>query len=685
MAQTTKKRIFSLIIVLSAISLFVPLYAPLLFVTGIIQTFILPGFVLIFLLGDRNRPWTDNIFMVPLISPVLLTLTVLLTFRFTGDFPLSLRLSAGLFYLLFIICVLTGRNRFGRFESPIPRSAIILSAAYGLLIAVSYAVNDLLLIRSDAWYHASVTSEILSRGVPPMEPWLPDRAIRYMWIYHLFLASWKNLSGLELFRALGFFNIVNAFCFPYLIARIISAFVSDGRRIFWSSLISIAGLESASWVATPIVIARAMVGEVKGAAEISRIIGNLKFDGPEMIHSLTPYIASMVNLSDKFITITSFSYSFVLFLLVFVFFLSRDYIRKSRASAAVLFFILILGSFLFHVIIGTALICTIVGAGILLPLVNRFILKRPTELFPQLMPPAVAVAAAAAGLPYLASLGGTETGGGSFIAEYLHFGVRNLVTILLPLLILFCPARRALGKIFSTSREEYIFLASWIVPLLALNLFANLPTGNEDKLIFPLFLLLGPVISIEITGILENSRGTRKKLLLAWTMILFLVPPLLTFYAFIDYSAEEAGIERRYHAYRSDRELFEAVESHTGRHAIIAEKGFDHLMPVFAQRRNLAGMMLLHYVYGYDENYVTNNYELNETLFACEPLTDETIARLATFDFALYIAVSRKDIRECPSLAMKFEDRGNMFESVYSGSEGKLYVFKRPGERGDEN
>jgi len=681
MLQTTEKRIIYPVIVLSAISLFVPLYAPLQIVSGVIQSFVLPGLVLLFLLGDRDRPWTDNIFFVPLVSPVLLTLTVLLALRITGDLSTSLKLSSCLFYLAFIILALSGRDRFGKSVSPVPSSAVILSVAYGLLIALSYALNDLLLIRSDAWYHASVTSEILSRGVPPMEPWLPDKPIRYMWMYHLFLASWKSLSGLDLFRAMGFFNIVSAFSFPYLIARIISVFISGSRRIFWSSLISIAGLESVSWIAIPVVLARPFIGTVKGAAEFSRIIGNLKFDGPNMAHTLTPYIASMVNLSDKFITITSFSYSFDLFLLVFVLFLSRDYMRKSKIGSAILFFMVILGSFLFHVIVGTALICAVIGAGILLCLLNRFVSKRPFELYPRLMPLAAAAAAAAAGLPYLASLGGTETGGGSFLGEYLHFGLRNLITIALPLLILFRPARKAVGKIFSLGKEEYVLLASWLVPLTALNLFVDLPRGNEDKLIFPLFLLLGPMVSMEITGIMGGARGARKKLLLAWTMFLFLVPPALTFYAFIDYSADEAGIEKRYHAFRGDRTLFEVICSRTENHAIVAERGFDHLMPVFAGRRSLAGMMYLHNIYGYDAEYITDYYDLNNDLFACGPLAGETIDRLAGLDFEIYVAVLREDFTECPFLATKFEDGEGLFELVYADGEGRLYHYLKPGNR----
>ncbi|HER44125.1 MAG TPA: hypothetical protein ENO08_06665 [Candidatus Eisenbacteria bacterium] len=675
MAWLNEKKVLSAAVVLSSVSLFAPLPAPLLFVAGVIQSFILPGLVLFFLLGGRDRPWTDHIFMIPIFSPVLFTLTMLLALKLTGDLSVSLRLSAGSFYILFIICMIAGRDDLGRFESSVPAGAILLSICYGLLIAASYAANDLLLIRSDAWYHASVTNEILAGGAPPMEPWLPDQPIRYMWIYHLFLASWKSLSGLELFRAMGFFNVVSAFSFPYLAARIIGFFVSGSRRIFWSTLISIAGLESASWIAVPIVLARALTGEVKGFAEIDRMMSVLRFDGPNMMHTLTPYGSAMVNLSDKFITITSFSYSLDLFLIAFILFLSHGHIRKSRAASAVLLFVSILGSFLFHVIIGTALVCTLVGAGVLTAAARALFSRGPSGLYPLIMPSAAAVAAAAAGLPYLASLGGTETGGESFLSEYLHFGLRNLFTLSLPLLILFCPARKAAGRIFSFARDEHILAASWIIPLLALNLLVDLPTGNEDKLIFPLFLIIGPMVCIEITGIIEAARGARKNLLIAWTAFLFLVPPALTFYAFIDYRAEEAGIEERYRAFRGDRTFFETVRGRTGPRAIVAEKGFDHLMPVFAGRRSLAGEMLLHYVYGYDEDFVAGNFELNKDLFACKPFSEKTIDRLESFDFELYVAVSRRDMENCPLLASKFEEDRGLFELVHAGEEGRLYLL----------
>jgi hypothetical protein len=680
MEYSKNKRILYLLILLSAVSLFLPLYRPVTFISGVIQSFILPGLVFFFLIGDRNRPWADDIFMIPLVSPVLFTLTVLITMRLTGDHLLSLRLSAGLFYLLFIVCLITGRDHLGKRESPVPRGAVFLSVAYGLLIMTLYTLNELLLIRVDSWYHASVTSEILARGIPPMEPWLPEQPIRYMWIYHLFLASFKRLSGLELFRAMGLFNIVIAFSFPYLIARIISALISGSRRIFWSTLISIAGLESASWIAWPLVFTRTIVGEVKGSAEISRIIGDLKFNGREMLHVLTPFGASMVNLHDKFITITAFGYSLDLFLICFIVFLSRSYIERSRTRAAILFFTLILGSFLFHVIIGTALICTVVGAGILLHLFDRFVTKKPSGLYARLMPSIMAVAVAAIGLPYFASLGGTETGGGSFLGEYIHFGLRNITTILLPLLILFFASRRAFRKIFSLNSDNYALMASWIIPLLALNVLVDLPTANEDKLIFPLFLLLGPAISIEITGVLQNKRGARKILFTAWILLLFIVPPLLTYYAFITYTPWEVEIENRYEALSGDREFFHMIGRETGRDAIVAEKGIDHLSPVLAQRRNLSGERSLATVYGYDMDYILNYQNLNEAIFSCGPLDRATIDSLGSLDFDLYIALYNRDLKECPFLASKFEGKDHLFKLVHSGRKGKLYHFEKPEE-----
>ena len=135
MGVTTKKIFYSFIF-LTAISLFLNLNRPLMFLAGLIQTFFLPGLVFFFFFGDEKRPWTDNIFFTPLISPIILTITVLALSWLTGDFNLSIKLSAGFYYLLFAFAIILKKDQFGEIKSTIPVSVVLLSVCYGILLVI---------------------------------------------------------------------------------------------------------------------------------------------------------------------------------------------------------------------------------------------------------------------------------------------------------------------------------------------------------------------------------------------------------------------------------------------------------------------------------------------------------------------------------------------------------------------
>lgn len=674
-----QKNILYSVVILAGISLFFPLDNPVSFIPGFILSFILPGLAFILLVGNRNRPLSDNIFIIPIISPILLTLPVLGILTISGNIGLSIRLSTWLFYLVLIVSVMRRRDNLGNPELNMPEGVIILSIGYGALVVLVYIINDLLLIRSDAWYHASVTGEILTRGIPPEEPWLPDRPIRYMWIYHLFLASWKKLSGLELFKSMAFLNIVSAFSFPYLTARIVAALTENRRRIFISSLIATGGLQSASWIAWFAKFMKAFTGEVRGMEEISRIIKNAGFSGSEVIQFITPEGTSQINLASKFITITPFSYSLDLFLLCFVIFLSRNYIKRRRISSSIFIFIVTLGSFLFHVVIGTALIISLVGAGLLLLLIYRFSSERDTGYCIYSLPALMAILVAASGFPYLSSMGAMEGNGTNFLEQYLHFGIRNTITFLLPLVILFWPVWRTVRQFFSSRRDEYTVMATWIIPLILLNILINLPLDNEDKLTYPLLLLLGPAVCIEITGIIRESAGIRKTLILLCTFILFFTPTFLVFQGYTRGNPAQFDREIEYRIYRGDRAFFETIRKMTDKKAIIAEKNYNHLIPVFARRRNLGGNLRLSRVLNYDYTYVSRYHSVNKELFACKPIDQNTEELMDQLKFDFYIAVFHRDMAECPYLRRKFGKRDDLFRVVFSSEKGILYHY-RPGE-----
>ncbi|MFO7915939.1 MAG: hypothetical protein R6U43_09655 [Candidatus Krumholzibacteriales bacterium] len=693
MNPVNRRRIIYAAIFLTALSLFMELPSFLKFISGLTQVFVLPGLIFFFLLGDRERPVTDTIFFTPLMSPVLFSLAALLFTQLAPGFLTGVRLSAGLFYILFAVVLISGKAAYGKRELNLPGRVILLSCGYGALIALMYLFNDFLLIRSDSWYHASVVNEIITRGIPPAEPWLAGQPIRYMWIYHFFIAIWKSLSGVELFWGLGLFNIVSAVTMPYLVGRVISLFVSGARKIFYSTLIAAAGLESVSWIFFPVAFARALTGRVKGMNEILRIVGKINFSGQGVLKTLAPSGTWMVNLSDKYITITAFSFALNLFILCFIIFLSRSFTRRNKVRSTGAFFLVVAGTYLFHVVMGVALICTVAGSGLLLLVYRKFRGNGNDKWQDLILPTATAVLVFIIGLPYFLSLGGGESSGGNFLSDYLHLGIRNLLTILMPLIILIFPLRRLLRKLFRFENQSYLFLLTWIIPLLALNLLADLPIRGESKLIFPLFIMVGPVIGIEIFNILHESRGRRKQILLAVFLLLFLIPPALTFRGFL-ISGPATEIEDedykqilkvRYETYKSNKELFGLIESETGKDAVIMEKDMKHLAPVFSSRRNLAASMKFYRVYGYDLDVVRENYRINNNIFGREPLSEETLRFLKETDQDLFVLLYGDEFNQDSGLAGKIEERSELFNLIISHESGRLYSLKKNNDETGED
>ncbi len=662
------------ILFLSSLSLIVTPPPVVLFVCGLLQMFYIPGIVFMLFLGDRERRGFDNLFFPPLISPILLSVLVLAIHKATGDLRTAIKISLIILYLLLLAGLLVGRFRPLENHAGIPFGILLVSFVFSGLILTSYFLNGFLVIRSDAWYHASIVNEIMNRGVPPLEPAFPDIPIRYMWIYHLFLAIWGKLSGLSLFQAMGFFNIVNAFVFPYLIARFISFFTGKILYIVAVPIFAIAGLESASWILWPINLVRALFGEVKGVEEIRRVLSNIELNGAHVIDFLSPHWTWMVNLIDKFLTVTAFSYSLNLFLLCFIFVISKDFHRRSPIKSLLNIFIVTLGALLFHLITGISLILTIAGSGILIALIERT-RKRNIPIFQSVFVTGAAILAAVISLPYIASLmeGGAE---GDLVSGHLHLGLTNIFTIVAPLLVLFYPARLALRHIFALKTDKLKTLGTWIVCLLIINIFIDLPTVNESKFVFPLFLLLGPLIAWQIIDWIKMSIGLKRVLLSIWIVVLFLVPPVLTFRGFILEKPRNGLEAKRYTITEEDREFFDWIKNNTDSDAIIIENKNYGLIPIYTQRRNFYSPEQVVNLLSYKTERVRLYREIHEQLFTEAPLEKETIESLRSIGQDIYILVRKEDLKSVPYVENKFLDYPDRFVKVYEKAQIRLYLLR---------
>jgi hypothetical protein len=324
----------------------------------------------------------------------------------------------------------------------------------------------------------------------------------------------------------------------------------------------------------------------------------------------------MVNISDKFLTVTAFGYSLCLFLLALHVACARDWRRSRPLGAFAVAFVTMLGTFLFHVITGTALIATGLGAWVLEALVLRSAGGAERSIGSRLVIPLAALAAAAAGVPYFVSLG-AGSGGGAHegLLDYLHPGPANAATIMVPLILLAVPSWRAFRRMTRPGEDGALTGRWWIACLMLLGLLVDLPTRNESKLIYPLFLTIGPFVFVEALALISSLRGVRRKLLAAWVAVLMIPPPILTFRGFI-VSDPSDPVDIRRAAAMADGAFFRWVEDRTPVDAVIAEPGHDHLMPVLARRRSLASRGGVLFVLGYDDQRVRSLQALQDSLFA---------------------------------------------------------------------
>jgi len=664
-------------ILITALSLFFVLPQPLQFIFGFMQIFILPGMLFLVLFGKLFSS-SDRIIYSILFSPIILSILIIFVNILTGDVYYSMQLVLITIYLMYALVFFSGKNNWVQEKGEkgnISHSVFFVSISYGLLILISYLMNDFLLIRSDAWYHAAVVEEIINRGIPPNEPFLGDFSIQYMWFYHLFQACWIKQSGLSTFWSMGTFNIINAIVFPYLVMRYISFFTTKKHVILFVTLISIAGLQSASWILWPVQLARSFIGEVTGMAEVKRILANTNINGAEVVKFLTPPATWQVQFIDKFLTITVFNYSLNLFLSCIIMVLSRDLLKNARYRTGAIIFTIVLGTSLFHVVTGIVLIASIIGSIILIFLINRFVSQNIHYYRGYTFILITALLNACIVLPYLFSIisTGNGSGQGSFIAKTLHFGIRNILTIFSPLIILFFPARAAFKKLFSGTDYRSVILSFLIICLGILCFFINIGVVGEKKLVFLLFLLVGPLIFIQIIKKINNYKGFKKWSLIGLVMILFLFPPFLIFRGFIIDEPNNKIESTRYYISDKEKDFYKWIRKNTPVDAVIVENNIYHLSPVYSGRRNLYSWHHVITNRNFRGEKLQKYRNIQISLFGKNDIPKSVISYMNDFDHPLYIAVRNEDFESCPWLKERFSGKSEFFEKVHSS--GGIYLY----------
>lgn len=671
---TTLKKIFCAALFISAVPLLFDLPVPFKIVSAFLQAFYLPGFIFLLFIGDERRPRLDNIFIPLLLSPVILVLLVLAVNAFSGSFHTSLRVSLCITNILFAVALLTRRWRGLAEPVAVPGIILLVSISFCSVIIASYLVNDFLFYH-DTCRHSSIANEIIYRGLPPVEPYFIDIPIRSMWFQHLFQAIWKELSGLSIFHSMWLFNVVSAFTFPYLIARITSLFTSKKKYILYAPVFAIAGLDAAGWVLLPLKLAGAFFGEVRGAPAIARLFSTTNLNSRNVTYFLTAPHAFMVNLLDKYLTIDVHHYSLNLFLLCFILVISIESQKKAGIKAFANILLVMSGAWMFRIINGVVLVLTVILAGLITVLSNRIKrdIKKPTHR--SAIFPAAAVIVGAIGLIYYKRMTGAYTDG-LFVPNRLSLNLTSLITIVSPLIVLFPFSTRAFKWLFASGKKEVDTFAAWILSLIILSVSMNLRGTAENYFIYPLFMLLIIPVSYQIISRLDTVRGARSIALAVWVVILFLIPPVLTVRGYMLEKPTSKHVMRRYRITEDERKIYDWIRDNTGVEAIIVEKNEYNVMPYYAYRRNfyMTSWEILNF--GYKGEKVEKYKRIRDEIYADEPISRETIETLRNFKYEIFIVVWSEDLIDKPNLNGKFVSRPEWFEKVYENPAGTVYALK---------
>jgi len=242
-------------------------------------------------------------------SPLLAGGTVVALAAAGLSFPLAVRLvTATIGFLALVRVFRPGRPG----SSASPRADVATALVWTSVIAALLLGVPALALRSDGWFHAAVTLQIVERGIVPEDPYFAGLRLLYFWGEHAWAAGWRVLApGLPIVVPLLACNIAAAFAVALAVAAFARRLGGDARAARLAVVLMVAGYAPFAWAQ---VLARAAWGEVRGWDEIVRLAGTgpdaaLDLMGRGLLH------ASLVFFADKYLVVTPFAMGLALLLL----------------------------------------------------------------------------------------------------------------------------------------------------------------------------------------------------------------------------------------------------------------------------------------------------------------------------------------------------------------------------------
>jgi hypothetical protein len=430
------------------------------------------------------------------------------------------------------------------------------AVAWTALVALLLVGNPWLPPRSDGWFHAGVTLQLVDRGVPPEDPYFGGLRLLYFWGTHAWAALWLTLApGLSVWTPLIALNLAAA-------AATLLAITACARTLGASAPQSTLAAGLAVVVQAPLawlqVAARAASGEVRGWPEVERLVAA----GADPLLDLLArgqLHASLAFHGDKALVLTPFGMGLALFALGLD---AGTRLHHRPGVRAALVLALVLAAALFiHTVVGYTLGMLVASwAAVQLPGLMR------GEAAPRTRVLALAAAGVAAVLvvaPYVLAV--TLGKQGQLALGVSGASVRSLVLGSGLALALAWTGLRVLG----VRAAEPVALTLGVLAVLALAL--RLPESNQSKFLNLLFVAAAiPAGTGLAAWHARCAPGLRPAFAVALAVVL-LPTPALALWGFAREHGQSHGSHRIPDA--GTREVFTWARAHTPPATLFADLG----------------------------------------------------------------------------------------------------------------
>lgn len=363
-------------------------------------------------------------------------------------------------------------------------------------------------VYSDAWNHFGILRSIVERGLPPTDPFFAGVRLQYAWVYHVYTAAVRSLTGIDPLALMAAWSSVS-------LASLVLSVASLGRRLNGAPVavtlaLVLFGLNALFPEFSPVLLIKAELGQVRGWAEVQRTFGLVPF-GSDRVGTLLRGLDGQDYFLNKFMVATPFSMGLALMASWAASF-ERWMSERGRAEL-VLAALLTLCAGALHPVVGLHLAMTTGGlAALALVLGPRLGLDRTTVLPWGIASIAGFVPAALFILTLLGGPGGTHR---EFPLNLSPYKLMGMITCLaLGFLFVRGPAL-ALWRRGGPSRAWVVWLALGVLLGFTFRLPGGHPFYSVDKFSYLIWIPLAITAAPGLAGFLARRSSWARAALLA--------------------------------------------------------------------------------------------------------------------------------------------------------------------------